>query len=145
MRKNGASTPEQIGDVLALIGDSVDNIPGVNGLGPKAPPRSSRNAGRSQALLTNLDAVKNERIREKLKAARDQIEQNREMVRLDLDLELPVPLEELALRPRFTELVEALEWCEFKSLMTELRADEALAKAASVSGPRPPLAQAELF
>src|SRR5207302_6694782 len=87
--------PERIGDVISLIGDTVDNIPGVNGLGQKTAAQLLQSCGSLEALLADLDAVKNERIREKLKAAREQILQNREMVKLDTDLSLPVPLADL--------------------------------------------------
>jgi DNA polymerase-1 len=133
--------PQQIGDVLALIGDTVDNIPGVDGVGTKTAATLLNAHGSLDAMLANLDAVKNERTREKLKAARAQIEQNREMVRLDLDLPLPQPLDALAIRPRWTELVAELEKCEFKSLLAEVKAD-----AAIVAGPTAPSpSQAELF
>ena len=117
--------PEQIGEVLCLIGDSVDNIPGVSGLGPKNAASLLREHGGLDALLANLDAVKSERIREKLKAAQAQIAQNREMVKLDTDLPLPQPLEELKIRPDYDVLLAALERCEFKSLLEEVRADAA--------------------
>ena len=80
-------------------------------------------------------------MREKLKASRAQIEQNREMVRLDLDLPLPRALNDLTIRPRWPELVAELEKCEFKSLLAEIRADAAIAAGPSAA----PLSQAELF
>ncbi len=123
VRKKWNVEPLQIGDVLALIGDSVDNIPGVDGLGPKGAASLLAAHGSLDALLADLDAVKNERIREKLKAARAQIEQNREMVRLDLDLPLPRSLDALSIQPRYAELIPELEHCEFKSLLAEIRAD----------------------
>lgn len=125
VRKKWGVEPQQIGDVLALIGDTVDNIPGVEGVGPKGAATLLNTHGSLDALLANLDAVKNERTREKLKASRAQIEQNREMVRLDLDLPLPEPLDALAIRPRWNELVAELEKCEFKSLLAEVRAEAA--------------------
>jgi 5'-3' exonuclease len=131
--------PERIGDVIALIGDTVDNIPGVPGLGPKGAAQILQSCGSLEALLADLDQVKNERIREKLKAARAQVLQNREMVKLDTDLPLPVPLDELKIRPRHEELVAALKRCEFKSLLQELR-DEAAKAATGMSG-----VQSELF
>ena len=115
--------PAQIGEVLCLVGDSVDNIPGVDGLGPKTASALLREFGSLDALLTNPDRIKNERIREKIKTARDQIVQNREMVRLDLDLPLPVALDDLKIRPRYPELIAALEKCEFKSLLAEVKAE----------------------
>ncbi len=142
VKKKWNVTPPQIGEVLALIGDSVDNIPGVDGLGAKGAATLLNNHGSLDAILADLDAVKNERMREKLKASRAQIEQNREMVRLDLDLPLPQPLDALSLKPRYADLVPELEWCEFKSLMAELRA-EAAVQAPAPAAARP--AQGELF
>ena len=124
MKKWGV-TPPQIGEVLSLIGDSVDNIPGVDGLGAKGAATLLTTHGSLDRLLADLDAVKNERIREKLKASRAQIEQNREMVRLDRDLPLPQPLETLTIRPRPEELIAELEKCEFKTLLAEIRAEMA--------------------
>ena len=140
VRKKWNVTPPQIGEILALVGDSADNIPGVDGLGPKGAALLLATHGSLDALLADLDAVKSERIREKLKAARAQIEQTREMVRLDLDLPLPVPLAALALRPRPAELAVELEKCEFKSLLAEVRAE-----AAPTLPPPAAIAQGELF
>ena len=138
--KKWAVTPPQIADVLALIGDSADNIPGVPGLGPKGAASLLAAHGSLDALLADLDAVKNERIREKLKTSRAQIEENREMVRLDLDLPLPAPLHELTVRPRPAELAIELAKCEFKSLLAEVRAE------ATAPAPAPAAhAQGELF
>jgi 5'-3' exonuclease len=150
VKKKWNVTPPQIGEVLALIGDSVDNIPGVDGLGAKGAATLLNNHGSLDAILADLDSVKNERMREKLKSSRVQIEQNREMVRLDLDLPLPQPLDALALEPHYADLIPELEWCEFKSLMAELRA-EAGAQAPAPSLPLTPTnttpkhAQGELF
>ena len=115
--------PNLIGDVLALAGDSVDNIPGV-GLGRKTAAALIREFGGLQALLTNLDKVKSARTREKLTNSRDQILENRKMVDLDCNLELPVPIDELRIEPDYPNLIRALEQCEFKSLLQEIR-DEA--------------------
>lgn len=122
VRKKWGINPTQIGDVLALTGDDADNIPGVDGIGPKTAAALLAHDS-LDALLADLDGVKNERLREKLKASRAQIEQNREMVRLDLDLPLPQPLEALGLQPRWPELVAELEKCEFKSLLAEVISD----------------------
>jgi DNA polymerase-1 len=127
VRKKWAVEPPQIADVLALIGDTVDNIPGVDGIGPKSAATLLAAHGSLDALLADLDSVKNERLREKLKASRAQIEQNREMVRLDLDLPLPKPLEGLGILPQWPSLIAELEKCEFKSLLAEVRAEAGMA------------------
>jgi len=118
-------SPKLIGDVLALTGDSVDNIPGV-GLGRKTAAALIREHGSLEALLANIDKVKNQRTREKLANARDQILQNRKMVELDCHLELPVAIDDLRIEPDYPKLIAALEKCEFKSLLQEVRAEAAL-------------------
>jgi 5'-3' exonuclease len=116
--------PKLIGDVLAISGDSVDNIPGVAGVGRKTASGLIREFGGLEPLLANIDKVKSERTREKLVAARDQILQNRKMVELDCDMELPVPIDDLRIRPDYPALIAQLEKCEFKSLLQEVK-DEA--------------------
>jgi DNA polymerase-1 len=117
--------PERVGDVIALIGDTVDNIPGVTGLGPKNAAHLLKTHGSLEALMANLAAVENLRIREKLMAAREQILQNREMVKLDTDLPLPARLEALRIAPRYKDLLETIKRCEFKSLTQEIEAEAA--------------------
>jgi DNA polymerase-1 len=115
--------PGGIGDVLAIAGDSVDNIPGA-GIGRKAAAKLIQEFGGLDQLLDNLDKVKSEKTREKLRAAREQILQNRKMVALDCDTELPVPIDDLRIKPDYPELIAQMEKCEFKSLLQEVR-DEA--------------------
>jgi 5'-3' exonuclease len=115
--------PNLIGDVLALTGDSVDNIPGI-GVGRKTAAALVREFDGLKPLLANIDKVKSVRTREKLMNAHEQILQNRQMVDLDCDLELPVPVDQLRIEPDYPNLIRALEECEFKSLLQEVR-DEA--------------------
>jgi DNA polymerase-1 len=68
--------------------------------------------------------VKSVRNREKLAAARDQILQNRKMVELDCDTPLPVPLDDLRLRPDYPGLIRVCEDWELKSVLKEVQ-DEA--------------------
>jgi 5'-3' exonuclease len=115
--------PRLIGDVLALTGDSVDNIPGI-GLGRKTAAALIREFGGLEPLLNNIEKVKSAKAREKLANAREQILQNRKMVELDCSIELPVPIDQLQIEPNYPALIAALERCEFKSLLQEVR-DEA--------------------
>jgi DNA polymerase-1 len=115
--------PNQIGDILAIAGDAVDNIPGV-GIGRKAAAALIREHGNLDTLLTQIDKVKSERTREKLRVGHDQILQNRKMVALDCHLDLPEPIDHLSIHPNYPDLISALEKCEFKSLLQEVR-DEA--------------------
>ena len=115
--------PNLIGDVLALAGDSVDNIPGV-GLGRKTAAALIREFGGLDSLLANIDKVKSARTREKLMNSLDQVLENRKMVDLDCHLDLPVPIDDLRIQPDYPNLIRVLEQCEFKSLLQEIR-DEA--------------------
>jgi 5'-3' exonuclease len=121
-----------IGDVLAIAGDSVDNIPGA-GVGRKTAAALVREHGGLQTLLDNLDRVKSLRTREKLTNAREQILQNRRMVELDCKTELPIPIDDLRIRPEYPRLIEALEKCEFKSLLQEVREEANRAVSGSQS------------
>ena len=123
VRKKWGVEPAQIADILALIGDNVDNIPGVSGLGPKTATKLIGEHGSLKELLADLTAVKNDKLREKLSAARAQIEANAEMVRLDTHHELPVPLDQLGVKPRYPDLIAALEECGFKGLLAEVKAE----------------------
>jgi DNA polymerase-1 len=115
--------PGLIGDVLALTGDSVDNIPGI-GIGRKSAAALISEFGGLEPLLNNFDKVKSVRTREKLASAREQILQNRKMVDLDCQMDLPVPIDDLRIEPNYPALIATLEKCEFKSLLQEVR-DEA--------------------
>ena len=115
--------PPMIGDVLAIAGDAVDNIRGV-GIGRKAAAKLLRDFGSLDALLEGLGQVKLPKTRDKLETAREQILQNRKMVELDCHMPLPLPIDELRITPDYPRLIEALEECEFKSLLQEVR-DEA--------------------
>src|SRR6202035_3465945 len=116
--------PKLIGDVLAISGDSVDNIPGA-GIGRKTAAGLVREFGGLEPLLANIDKVKSMRSREKLAAAREQILQNRQMVELDCHTELPIAIDDLRIKPDYPTLIAQLEKCEFKSLLQEVKDDAA--------------------
>ncbi|MFM8230383.1 MAG: 5'-3' exonuclease H3TH domain-containing protein, partial [Chthoniobacterales bacterium] len=118
--------PEKIPDVLALTGDAVDNIPGVEGVGPKTAAKLVLEHGSVAALLDNPAAVKNEKLRAKVEAAAARIRDNMELVRLDENLPLPVPLGDLGVKPDLGAVVALAKKCEFRSLLAEY---EKLAKA----------------
>ena len=119
--------PNMIGDVLALAGDSVDNIRGV-GIGRKAAAKLLREFGSLAALLEQVDQVKTAKTRDKLESGRTQIVQNRKMVELDCHLELPVPIDQLRITPDYGRLIDAMEGYEFKSLLQEVREEAGRAR-----------------
>ncbi len=117
--------PRQIGDVLALTGDSSDNIPGVPGVGEKTAAKLINEHGSVDTLLRNADGLEPAKLREKILSARELIGTNRQMVALDEDLLLPEPIDSLPIRPRYPELIAALRDCGFKSLLKDVEAEAA--------------------
>jgi DNA polymerase I len=77
---------DKLGDVLALAGDSADNIPGVPGIGPKIAAELIDTFGTLDNLLDNVEAVKQKGRREKLKSNADQARLSRVLVELDRNI-----------------------------------------------------------
>ena len=134
--------PAQIADVLALTGDSSDNIPGVDGIGPKKASALVREFGTVEALLERVEALPAGKMRDAILASRQRIVDNRAMVGLDLDLVLPAPISELTIQPRYPELIEAIRRCEFRTLLAEIEKEAGLSAG---SAPVVATQQGELF
>jgi DNA polymerase I len=79
--------PEQIVDYLAMIGDSADNIPGVAGVGPKTAAALMKQFGSIDNMLENVEEIKKEKLREKIKNSKELLKLNIELIRLDTDIE----------------------------------------------------------
>src|SRR5262245_25087767 len=99
VREKWGVEPEQTRDVLALMGDSVDNIPGVPGVGPKTASDLIREFGSLDALYEALDRVPRAALREKLAAHRDRAFLSRELVTVRTDCELPYSWDDLRTAP----------------------------------------------
>ena len=89
--------PERIVDVLALVGDSVDNVPGVAGIGDKGARDLVREFGPLEAVLENADKVKRAAYREGLKAHRAEALLSKQLVTLREDVPVALDLEALRL------------------------------------------------
>ena len=113
--------PEQLGEVLALMGDAVDAIPGVRGVGPKGAAELIQQFGSVEAMLARLDEVKKPKLRETLAASADMARLSRELVRLKDDLPLEIPLDGLTLsEPPHEPLAAFLAKHGFRSLLAKL-------------------------
>ena len=113
--------PHLVGDILRLTGDSVDNIPGVPGIGPKTAAALVRQFGTVDALMMNLSQVKNEKQRILLQECRELIERNRIMVSLRSGVPLPRPWQDLRLNPNLEAQAQLFDELEFKSFALEAR------------------------
>src|SRR5690606_12708039 len=85
--------PEHVRDVLTLMGDTVDNIPGVPGIGPKTAGQLILKYGSVEGLLAHLDEIKGKR-RENLEAAKDMLPLSRSLVTLRDDMTIDFDLED---------------------------------------------------
>src|SRR5881628_2109745 len=90
--------PELVGDVLALMGDSVDNVPGVPGVGPKTATQLIQQFGSLEAVLASTDQITKPKLKQNLIDFADDARLSRELVRLVCEAPLPQPLEDLALK-----------------------------------------------
>jgi DNA polymerase-1 len=98
--------PERLGDVLALMGDSVDNVPGVPGVGPKTAAALVQAFGGTEQMLGRIEEVAGLKglrgaasVAEKLKANIEQLRLSRKLVALDDAATLTVSLDDLKRRP----------------------------------------------
>ncbi len=91
--------PEQIIDWLALTGDNVDNISGVDGVGPKTAAKLLGKHRSVEEIFRNLDSVEPERIRERLRVDRQKVERNLSLVRLNTGLDCSPDWEAFKFRP----------------------------------------------
>lgn len=113
--------PEQVQDYLCLVGDSIDNIPGIRGIGSAYASRILEQAGNLDNLLEDPDRAP-ERFRDKIRDHLEQLEQSRELVRLRTDAPLDLELEEAVFeQPDPEKLVPLFQELEFRSLLEELQ------------------------
>lgn len=109
--------PEQIGDALALIGDTSDNVPGVPGIGLKTAAALIKEYGSLEQLLERAGEIKQPKRRETLLASIDQARLSRKLVALEENVPVPIPLDDLRLpKPDPQKLVGFLKAMEFNTL-----------------------------
>jgi DNA polymerase I len=89
--------PELVGDVLALMGDSVDNVPGIYGIGPKTATRLIQDHGDLESALAAAPAMKPGKLRDRMIEGVEMARLSRVLVTLKEDCALPVPLDDFVL------------------------------------------------
>ena len=113
--------PEKVGDVLALMGDSVDNVPGIRGIGPKTAAKLIQEYGDLAGALAAAPDMKPGKLRDSLIAEADMALLSRRLVALKEDAALPMPLDDFALgRIPEAPLASFLEEHGFSSLLRRL-------------------------
>jgi len=123
---------EKIVDLLGLMGDSIDNIPGAPGIGAKGAVQLITQFGSIEEALKRWEEVKHKTYRESLHNNADQIRQSRELARIRTDLEVELDLEQIKARPPDRAAAyELFKELEFSALTREF-ADAAAVTAARV-------------
>ena len=113
--------PERLGDVLALMGDSVDNVPGVPGVGPKTASKLIVEHGDLEAVLAAAQTMKPGKLRDNLIEHAEMARLSRRLVALECGAALPEPLDDLLLKGIPEEPLRAfLEHHGFRSLLAKV-------------------------
>ena len=127
--------PEKVIDLMALLGDTVDNIPGAKGIGEKGATELIQKYGSVENALAHADEVTNKRYREALQQQKEQVIMSKQLATIESEVPLDLDLEELRLHePDPVALSELYRELGFNSLLKELLASGALEKATG-SGP----------
>src|SRR5260221_623768 len=115
--------PEKVIDLMALLGDTVDNIPGAKGIGEKGATELIQKYGSVESALDHADEVTNKRSREALEQQREQVMMSKQLATIRLDVPLEVDLEKLQVRAADpAALAELYRELGFNSLLKELLA-----------------------
>jgi len=115
--------PEQIVDYLALVGDTVDNIPGVTKCGPKTAVKWLQQYGDLDNLMTHADEVKG-KIGDNLRDAIEHLPLSRELATIRTDVDLHFGIEEVSPEPEHREqLLKLFQEYEFKAWIAEYSGD----------------------
>ena len=116
--------PEKVIEVQALAGDSVDNVPGVPGIGIKTGAELIEQYGDLETLLARAGEIKQPKRREKLIEFADQARISRQLVILKTDVEVDHPLEDFGVvEPEAKQLIGFLKALEFNTLIRRVSGD----------------------
>jgi len=124
VRERYGVEPEQMVDLLALMGDSSDNVPGVPGVGEKTAADLIRKFGSVDRLYRSLESVERPGLREKIRANESSARLSRKLVTIRIDLPLDHHWDELHKTPaRAAELVRALDELGFRTLTRRFQSE----------------------
>lgn len=116
-------TPDKVVDIQALAGDSIDNVPGVPGIGVKTAAELINLYGDLEGLIANIGNIKQPKRRETLQNNIEMARISKRLVMLDDNVPVPVPLEDLKPEHPFSEkLISFLQYQGFKSLVSRIGA-----------------------
>lgn len=113
--------PERVVDLMSLMGDTVDNIPGAKGIGEKGAAELIQKYGLVENALDHADEVANKRYREALQQQREQVLMSKQLARISTDVPIELTLEALKIQPpNGLALADLYRELGFTSLLKEL-------------------------
>jgi DNA polymerase-1 len=122
--------PERVIDVMALMGDTVDNIPGAKGIGEKGATELIQRYGTVENALAHADEVPNKRYREALQQQREQVLLSKQLATISTDVPIEMNLAALEMRtPDIATLADLYRELGFNSLLRELGSEAFAAQA----------------
>jgi len=114
-------TPEKITDLLALAGDTSDNIPGIPGIGEKTALKLLSQFSSLEDLYNNIEKIKSEKLKEKIIQNKDIAFLSKELVKLHKNIDIEIKFEDLKISfPDIGKLKEIFTRLEFKRLKEQL-------------------------
>jgi len=127
-------SPKQILDIIALMGDDVDNIPGVPGIGEKTAVELVKKFGSVKNLLKNPEKIEKEKIRKSVLENLEMIKLNLELADLDRKIDFDFNFEDLKIQEAdYKELFRLFKQLEFKKLLKGLPVEEEIEKDFNVT------------
>lgn len=121
--KFSIENPKQVIDILGLMGDAVDNIPGIPGVGEKTAIQLIKDFGSIENLLQNTGKLKG-KLKEKVEANKQMAIQSKQLATIICDVDLPFSLEEMERKtPDKQALLDVLNELEFKTIAVRVMKD----------------------
>lgn len=113
--------PTQIPDIIALMGDSVDNIPGAKGIGEKTAIDLIKQFGSVENLLKDMDKIESERFKKIIQDNIERIKLSKELALLNKEIDIDFDLKKIKIStPNYKELFRLFKYLEFKKFLKEL-------------------------
>jgi len=124
--------PEKVIDLMSLLGDTVDNIPGAKGIGEKGATELIQKYGSVESALEHAEEVTNKRYREALQQQKAQVLMSKQLAAIHTEVPLELDLDKLKMRePDRAALAELYRELGFNSLLKELMASGVLEKSST--------------
>ena len=118
--------PDKVVEILGLMGDTSDNIPGVPGIGPKTAQRLIEEYGSVDEVIKNSENLRNVKLRESFRQYAEQARLSRQLANIRKDIEIDFDFQDAAIKEPNKEILSKLfSEFEFSSLLQEIRQDKA--------------------